>query len=72
MAHQARVRVRGIYTTALTALLLQQGSMIVDASSAIQTRFGLPQREAPEDVNICDRQNRQGVVIEGEPAPEDT
>jgi hypothetical protein len=48
------VRVRGIYTTALTALLLQQGSTIVDASPTIQQRFGLPQREAPEDVSICD------------------
>jgi len=68
MAHQARVRVRGIYTTALTALLLEQGSTIVDASPAIQQRFGLPQREALKDVSICDRRNRQGIIIEGEPA----
>jgi Protein of unknown function (DUF402) len=64
--HRASVRLRGIYTTALTALLLEQGYTIVDASPAIQERFGIPHRGAPEEVNIFDRRNRQGVVVEGE------
>jgi hypothetical protein len=38
------VRVCGIYTTALTALLLKQGYTIVDVSPVIQERFGIPQR----------------------------
>jgi hypothetical protein len=65
MRHHASVRVRGIYTTALTALLLEQGYTIVDASPVIQERFGIPQREEPEDVCIFDRRDRQGVVLEG-------
>jgi hypothetical protein len=44
MHHRASVRLRGIYTTALTALLLEQGYTIVDASAAIQKRFGIPHR----------------------------
>ena len=63
MQHRASVRVRGIYTTALTALLLEQGYTIVDASPAIQERFGLPHREALEDIGIFDRRNRQGVIV---------
>jgi hypothetical protein len=68
MHHRASIRLRGIYTTALTALLLEQGYTIVDASSTIQKQLRIPHRETPEDVNIFDRRNRQGVVVEGEHA----
>jgi hypothetical protein len=60
MPHHTSVWVRGIYTTALTALLLEQGYALVDASPAIQERFGLPHREAPEDVSIFDRRKGYG------------
>ena len=53
------------YTTALTALLLKQEHTVVDASPVIQERFGIPQREEPEDVCIFDRRDWQGVVVEG-------
>jgi len=53
MHHQVSVRVRGLYGTALTALLLTQGHRIVDASAVIQERFGLPHRQAPEDRQLA-------------------
>jgi hypothetical protein len=45
--------------------LLEHGFTIVDASPAIQERFGLPRRDAPEDVRLFDRWDRQGISVEG-------
>ncbi len=60
-----KVKIRGIYATALTGLLLERGFEIVSPSELIQVRFGLPANEAPEEVLIIDRRDRQGVLIEG-------
>jgi hypothetical protein len=61
-----RVKIRGIYSTALTKLLLDSGYRIVDPSPEIQTRFYLkPTRGAP-DIFIQDREDHQGVDITGE------
>jgi len=60
-----RVRIRGIYTTALTGLLLEKGYLIVEPSEVIRARFGLPESPGPWDVAIADRRDRQGIVIEG-------
>jgi hypothetical protein len=60
------VRIRGIYTTALTKLLLNSGYLIADPSPEIQARFSLkPTREAP-DIFIQDREDHQGIDIVGE------
>lgn len=56
-----RVRVRGIYSTALTALLLERGFTIVEPSPVIQQRLGLPEDAAPPEVTVSDRADRQGV-----------
>ncbi len=61
------LKIRGIYTTALTKLLLEAGYGIVDPSPEIQERFRLP----PGDENlfqvlIRDRPDHQGVEIIGE------
>jgi hypothetical protein len=65
MAH--RVKIRGIYTTALTKLLLNSGYAIVDAPPEIRRRFSLPPTgEAPE-ILIRDREDHQGIEITGEP-----
>ncbi len=50
MLPPTNVRVRGIYSTVLTALVRQQGYRIVDASPAVQARLRLPYRDALEDV----------------------
>jgi len=46
------VRVRGLYNTALTVLLLTQGCTIVDASPAIEERFGIVHWDVGEDVRV--------------------
>jgi hypothetical protein len=60
-----KVKIRGIYATALTGLLLERGFEIVSPSELIQARFGLTPNEAPEEALIIDRRDRQGVLIEG-------
>ncbi len=64
MAH--RVKIRGIYTTALTKLLLSSGYTIVDPTPETRQRFSLPAAEEAPDVFIQDRENHQGVEIAGE------
>ncbi|MEN3009855.1 MAG: DUF402 domain-containing protein [Candidatus Bipolaricaulaceae bacterium] len=59
-----RVRVRGIYATALTALLRERFAL-VEPSEVIQARFGLSPAEGPAEVAIQDRPDRHGIVIEG-------
>ena len=64
MAHG--VKIRGIYTTALTKLLLNAGYAIIDPSPEIQERFSLkPVQESP-DIVIQDREDHQGIDIVGE------
>ncbi len=59
-----KVRVRGIYATALTALLAERFA-IVEPSEVIQLRLGLGAGEGPPDVAIQDRPDRHGIVVEG-------
>lgn len=59
-----KVRLRGIYATALT-LLLSERFEIVDPSEVIQARLGLPPLPGPAEVQIFDRPDRHGIVVEG-------
>jgi hypothetical protein len=61
-----RVKVRGIYTTALTKLLLNSGYTIVDTSLEIRRRFSLPLTDEEPEIFIQDREDRQGIEITGE------
>ncbi|MBS7634712.1 DUF402 domain-containing protein [Candidatus Bathyarchaeota archaeon] len=63
-----KARVRGIYSTALTRLLLDNGFEIVQPSAAIKERFNLlstPENNCQPDLDINDRFDRQGVNIFG-------
>lgn len=60
-----RAKIRGIYTTALTKLLLENGFQIVQPSQAIKTRFSIPSNNGPPDIKIKDRYDLQGVVALG-------
>ncbi len=60
-----RAKVRGIYSTALTKLLLDQGFEIVQPSLAIKNRFGLSDNSAPPDLKIKDRYDLQGIRVLG-------
>ena len=59
-----RVRIRGIYTTALTELCLDNEWTVVDASEPIERRFDTEFETAPHDVTISTTDDRQGVGIE--------
>ena len=61
------VRVRGIYTTALTRLLLEAGHDVVDASQPIRRRFDESFPTAPPDARIETTDDREGVGVAGAP-----
>jgi len=60
-----KAKIRGIYTTAVTKLLLDNGFEIVQASLTIKKRFGLMDSSAPPDVKIKDRYDLQGIRVLG-------
>jgi hypothetical protein len=63
-----KVKIRGIYTTGLTKLLLNSRCSIVDPSLEVLSRFGIKDSGSPIiDVSILDRSDRQGVILEGDP-----
>ncbi|UCE16745.1 MAG: ribonuclease E/G, partial [Candidatus Bathyarchaeota archaeon] len=61
----ARARVRGIYSTALTKLLLDHEFVIVQPSIITKERFGLEENDESPDLDIYDRRDRQGVQAFG-------
>ena len=63
----AAVRVRGIYTTALTRLLLDAGHEVVDASPPIRRRFDAEFGNTPPDARVETTADRQGIGVHGDP-----
>jgi Ribonuclease G/E len=62
-----RVRVRGIYTTALTQVLLSEGYDVVQASPPIRSRFDEAFEDGDHDASVETTDDRQGVGITGTP-----
>ncbi len=60
------VRVRGIYTTAITHRLERNGLEVVQASDPIQERFDDGFETAPADVRIETTRDRQGLEVSGD------
>jgi Ribonuclease G/E len=60
-----KAKVRGIYTTALTKLLLEKNFQIVQPSHTIKKRFYLPENNESPDVEVEDRHDLQGVIALG-------
>lgn len=60
-----KTRIRGIYSTALTKLLLKHEFQIVDPSTALAERFSLPESLEAHDLEISDRPDGQGVQLLG-------
>ena len=58
-------RIRGIYSTALTKLLLDRGFEIVQPSTTLKDRFKLEENMESPDIDIYDRYNRQGTRVLG-------
>jgi hypothetical protein len=61
------VRVRGIYTTALTHRFFDAGDRVVDASPPIRERFDADFGTDPHDVAVETTDDRQGVGVAGDP-----
>ncbi|RDZ89657.1 RNA-binding protein, partial [Haloferax sp. Atlit-6N] len=55
----ANVRVRGIYTTAVTHLLLDAGHAVVQASEPIRERFDADFGDATHEVTVATTSDRQ-------------
>jgi len=64
-----KARVRGVYTTALTKLLLDHGFDMVQASATTKQRFALREDNSSPDLDIYDRRDRQGVKALGKADP---
>ncbi len=62
------VKIRGIYATGLTKLLLDSQCSIVHPSPEVLARLGIKGSGSPTiDVSIMDRSDGQGVILEGDP-----
>lgn len=61
-----KVKIRGIYTTALTKLLLDGGFTIAQPSAAICQRFHLPPNSELEQISIYDGGDLHSIIIEGD------
>ncbi|SFR34999.1 DUF402 domain-containing protein [Halogeometricum limi] len=61
-----RVRVRGIYTTAVTRLLLAAGHDVVQASEPIRARFDAEFADGHHDVTVATTDDRQGIGVHGD------
>ncbi|ABW02208.1 DUF402 domain-containing protein [Caldivirga maquilingensis] len=58
-----KVRVRGIYATALTKIMLEDGYDIVQATDTILSRFNILHSTEPPDVTIKDDENIPGALF---------
>ena len=60
-----KVRIRGIYTTAVTRLVLDAGADVVGASEPIRERFDADFGDDPHDATVATTDDRQGVGVHG-------
>ncbi|MHC1600932.1 MAG: DUF402 domain-containing protein, partial [Candidatus Nezhaarchaeales archaeon] len=67
---QPSVMVRGIYTTALVKLLLDNGFRIARPSMTTANRFGLKNASKDWDARIRDHVSKRAIIIEGPRAKE--
>jgi Ribonuclease G/E len=63
-----RVRVRGIYATAIASLLLKNGYVLSDLSEVLKSRISRPSTELPPHVTLkTDNDKRDEILIIGYP-----
>jgi hypothetical protein len=62
---QARIRVRGIYATAISKILLDCGFKIVEASEKIQERLSIELEKEPADVTVKTTNIEDEVLVVG-------
>jgi len=59
------VRVRGIYSTALSYILSEMGFRIVQPSDTIRERLGLEYLKESPEVDIVDTDGHNGIRVKG-------
>ncbi|MEM3763121.1 MAG: RNA-binding protein, partial [Desulfurococcaceae archaeon] len=64
-----RVRVRGIYATALSKILVDHGFQLVDVTEKIKERLSLEADETACDVTVKTTENLDELLIIGFPKP---
>ncbi len=62
-----KVRIRGIYATALTKILLDKGFVIVQASPIIRQRFNIPENNTAPDLTIKTTEDPHTLLVIGFP-----
>ena len=65
------IKIRGIYSTALTRFFLDQSMKVVSPSDTLIGRFGKAKGLvliAPHDGEILDREDMEGIKLQGESA----
>ncbi|RLE81749.1 MAG: hypothetical protein DRJ52_03525 [Thermoprotei archaeon] len=62
-----KVRIRGIYATALTNLAQKWGYKVVQATGPIRERFKIDFDGAPPDLTVKDLEHKEGVLVIGKP-----
>ena len=67
-----KAKVRGIYSTALTKLLLDNGFEIAEPSVTLRERLKLDGNNAPPDITIEERYDRHGIRTSGNREATDT
>lgn len=60
------IKIRGAYSTALTRFALDRGFEIVNPSDRIRRIFRSEFADAPDEVFIRDREDRQGIELRGQ------
>ena len=60
-----KIRIRGIYATALTKLALDWGFKVVQATPKVAERLGIVPDYSPPDLTVKDHQSKSGVVLLG-------
>jgi hypothetical protein len=63
---KARIKIRGIYSTALTKLVLDADYLVVDPSQLIRDRFGIEYQGYAHDLLVSDRDDLQGIEVMGQ------
>ncbi|MBS7288423.1 MAG: ribonuclease E/G, partial [Candidatus Freyarchaeota archaeon] len=64
-----QIRVRGIYSTALSKLFLEHGFSLTQSSAVLAERLRVERTMNPPNVEVYDTKNRQGVIVTGERGP---
>jgi len=59
-----KARIRGIYSTALTKLLLDHGSQITQSTQVIRNRLDIEFDVDTPDIDIRDTSDKQGLIVE--------